>query len=120
MKTGAARLALTAASARGRLTGLVHTGAPTRPVIHPAGGTVRCRDTVPVRRPGRSLKVPGCSAAVAPARTLAGVRPVTTTVPPAPFGVITSPDGRMLYVTNFASGQLESIPVAGLVRAANP
>jgi DNA-binding beta-propeller fold protein YncE len=31
-----------------------------------------------------------------------------------------SPDGQALYVTNFASGQLETIPVAGLVRAANP
>lgn len=32
----------------------------------------------------------------------------------------TSPDGRTLYVTNFDSSQLESIPVASLVRAANP
>ena len=31
-----------------------------------------------------------------------------------------SPGGQALYVTNFASGQLETIPVAGLVRAANP
>ena len=30
----------------------------------------------------------------------------------------TSPDGRALYVTNFSSGQLETIQVAGLVRAA--
>ena len=31
-----------------------------------------------------------------------------------------SPDGRTLYVTNFASRQLETIQVAGLVSAANP
>jgi DNA-binding beta-propeller fold protein YncE len=31
-----------------------------------------------------------------------------------------SPDGQTLYVTNFASSQLETIRVAGLVRAANP
>ena len=30
----------------------------------------------------------------------------------------TSPDGRTLYVTNFASGQLETIQVASLVSAA--
>ena len=50
--------------------------------------------------PARSLKVPGCSVAVAPARTLTGVRPVMTPVPSAPFGVITSPDGRWVFVSD--------------------
>ena len=31
-----------------------------------------------------------------------------------------SPDGQTLYVTNFASSQLETIRVPGLVSAANP
>jgi DNA-binding beta-propeller fold protein YncE len=44
--------------------------------------------------------VPRCSVAVAPARTLTGVRPVMTSVPPAPFGVITSPDGRWVFVSD--------------------
>ena len=52
----------------------------------------------PFTVPARSLKVPGCSGAVAPARTITGVRPVMTSVPPAPFGVITSPDGRWVFV----------------------
>ncbi len=50
--------------------------------------------------PATSLKVPGCSVAVAPARTLAGVRPVMTAVPQAPFGVITSADGRWVFVSD--------------------
>ncbi|HZC62891.1 MAG TPA: hypothetical protein VE464_14750 [Streptosporangiaceae bacterium] len=37
---------------------------------------------------------------MAPARTLTGVRPVMTSVPPAPFGVITSPDGRWVFVSD--------------------
>lgn len=35
---------------------------------------------------------------MAPARTLAGVRPVMTPVPAGPFGVITSPGGRWVFV----------------------
>jgi DNA-binding beta-propeller fold protein YncE len=37
-----------------------------------------------------------------------------------PLQFATSPDGRTLYVTNFDSSQLETIPVASLVNAANP
>ena len=50
--------------------------------------------------PATSLKAPGCSVAVAPARTLASVRPVMTPVPQAPFGVITSTDGRWVFVSD--------------------
>jgi DNA-binding beta-propeller fold protein YncE len=65
----------------------------------PAGGTTATAPFSPAI-PARSLKAPGCSVAVAPARTLAGVPRVMTTVPPGPFGVITSPDGRWVFVSD--------------------
>jgi DNA-binding beta-propeller fold protein YncE len=73
----------------------VHAKPPSPPPAPPAAAS-----PLPSTVPARSLKVPGCSVAVAPARTLTGVRPVMTPVPSAPFGVITSPDGRWVFVSD--------------------
>jgi DNA-binding beta-propeller fold protein YncE len=50
--------------------------------------------------PARSLPAPGCSTAVAPARTLTGVPTSMTGVPGQPFGVVTSADGRWIFVSD--------------------
>jgi DNA-binding beta-propeller fold protein YncE len=73
-----------------------HPAKPPSPPPVPSATASPFPSTVPAR----SLKVPGCSVAVAPARTFTGVRPVTTSVPSAPFGVITSPDGRWVFVSD--------------------
>ena len=73
--------------------------APAQPASVPAA-TSAAPAPFPSSVPAGSLKVPGCSVAVAPARALTGVRPVMTSVPPAPFGVITSPDGRWVFVSD--------------------
>jgi serine/threonine-protein kinase len=46
-----------------------------------------------------ALPVPGCSTAVAPARTLTGVRSAQVSVGNAPFGVVTAADGKFSFVT---------------------
>jgi DNA-binding beta-propeller fold protein YncE len=73
----------------------VHAKPASPPPAPPAAAS-----PFPATVPATSLKVPGCSVAVAPARTLTGVRPVMTPVPSAPFGVITSPDGRWVFVSD--------------------
>jgi DNA-binding beta-propeller fold protein YncE len=72
---------------------------PPRPSSPPAAPSAAVAP-YPAAAPARSLTAPGCSSAVAPARTLAGVRPVMTPVPAAPFGVIASPDGRWVFVSD--------------------
>ena len=104
MKTRAVRRALAApaVSAAIALLASCSTAPPPAPLpplgppaLAPASGA-----PFPSAVPATSLKVPGCSVAVAPARTLAGVRPVMTVVPQAPFGVITSTDGRWVFVSD--------------------
>jgi DNA-binding beta-propeller fold protein YncE len=59
--------------------------------------------------PGRAVApagVPGCSTATAPARELTGVPTALETVPPAPFGVVTSADGRWSFVALSGEGQV--------------
>lgn len=73
--------------------------APAQPASLPAA-TSTAAAPFPSAVPAGSLKAPGCSAAVAPARTIAGVRPVMTPVPSEPFGVITSADGRWVFVSD--------------------
>jgi hypothetical protein len=48
--------------------------------------------------PSRTVPVPRCSTAVAAARTLSAVHPVMTVTPHGPFGVVTSADGRWIFV----------------------
>ena len=107
MKTAVARtLAVGAASgALALLASCTPALRPARPpgpsaAVAPPSPPPAAASPFPLTVPARSLKVPGCSGAVAPARTLTGVRPVMTSVPPAPFGVITSPDGRWVFVSD--------------------
>jgi DNA-binding beta-propeller fold protein YncE len=101
MKRGIARTLAGSATC-----GVVALLASCAPALHPAKppspppAPSAAASPFPSTVPARSLKVPSCSAAVAPARTLTGVRPVMTPVPPAPFGVITSPDGRSVFVSD--------------------
>lgn len=105
MKTGSARRALAVTAASGAVALLASCGpapAPASPPSPPSPPLPPSATTAPFPSsvPARSLKAPGCSVAVAPVRTLAGVRPVMTQVPAAPFGVITSPDGRWVFVSD--------------------
>jgi DNA-binding beta-propeller fold protein YncE len=97
MRTGIARTLAGSA-----MSGAVALLASCAPALHPAKppSPPPALSPSPATLPARSLKVPGCSDAVAPARTLTGVRPVMTSVPAAPFGVITSPDGRWVFVSD--------------------
>lgn len=100
MKTGAARRTLAVTAVSGAVALLASCTSAPRPASPPGAPAVPPAAVTPFPSsvPARSLKAPGCSAAVAPARTLADVRPVMTSVPPEPFGVITSPDGRWVFV----------------------
>jgi 6-phosphogluconolactonase (cycloisomerase 2 family) len=72
---------------------------------HPAAG----HSPAPAAAPGRAVApagVPGCSTATAPARELTGVPTALETVPPAPFGVVTSADGRWSFVALSGEGQV--------------
>jgi DNA-binding beta-propeller fold protein YncE len=74
---------------------------------HPAAGYSPPPAAHPA--PGRAVApagVPGCSTATAPARELAGVPTALETVPPAPFGVVTSADGRWSFVALSGEGQV--------------
>lgn len=111
MKPGTARRALAASGAVALLSSCSPAAAPAQPPSPPPPATVAA---FPSAVPARSLKPPGCSVAVAPARPLAGVRPVMTPVPPGPFGVITSPDGRWIFVSDSRGVTvLRAGPVAG-------
>jgi DNA-binding beta-propeller fold protein YncE len=101
METGIARTL--AVSATAGVVALLASCTPAPPPAQhpsPPPATSAAASPFPSTVPARSLKVPRCSAVVAPARTLTGVRPVMTSVPPAPFGVITSPDGRWVFVSD--------------------
>jgi DNA-binding beta-propeller fold protein YncE len=59
--------------------------------------------------PGQAIApsgVPGCSTATAPARELTGVPTALEAVPPAPFGVVTSADGRWSFVALSGEGSV--------------
>jgi DNA-binding beta-propeller fold protein YncE len=59
--------------------------------------------------PARAISpagVPGCSTATAQARELTGVPTALEAVPPAPFGVVASADGRWSFVALSGEGQL--------------
>jgi len=100
MKTRAVRRALAAPAASAAIALLAScTTAPAQAPLPPLGPPAPV-SPFPTAVPAASLKVPGCSVAVAPARTLAGVRPMMTPVPQAPFGVITSTDGRWVFVSD--------------------
>jgi DNA-binding beta-propeller fold protein YncE len=101
MKPGTARtLAVSAASgAVVLLASCAPVPVPAKPPSPPPAPSAAA-SPFPSTAPARSLTVPGCSVAVSPARTLTGVRPVMTPVPSAPFGVITSPDGRWVFVSD--------------------
>jgi DNA-binding beta-propeller fold protein YncE len=74
---------------------------------HPAAGHSPATSAHPA--PGRAIApagVPGCSTATAPSRELTGVPTALETVPPAPFGVVTSADGRWSFVALSGEGQL--------------
>ena len=104
MKTRAARRPLAVPAVAGTIALLAScTTAPAQAPRPPPGPPASASASVtpfPSAVPATSLKVPGCSVAVAPARTLADVRPVMTRVPPGPFGVVTSPDGRWVFVSD--------------------
>ena len=103
MKPGIARtLAVSATSgAVALLASCAPAPAPAKPSSPPPPpAPSAAASPFPSTVPASSLKVPGCSVAVAPARTLTAVRPVMTSVPSAPFGVITSPDGRWVFVSD--------------------
>jgi DNA-binding beta-propeller fold protein YncE len=101
MNTGIARaLTVSATSAAvALLASCTPVPPPAKPPSPPAAPSA-APSPFPATVPARSLKVPGCSIAVAPARTLTGIQSVMTSVPPAPFGVITSPDGRWVFVSD--------------------
>ena len=102
MSTVTARrtLGVTAASGMVALLASCSSAPAPAPPPSPPAAPPAAASPFPSTVPARSLKVPGCSLAVAPARTLTGVRPVMTSVPSAPFGVITSPDGRWVFVSD--------------------
>ena len=104
MKTRAVRRALATSAASAAIALLAScTTAPGQAPLPPLGAAGSASAPVapfPSAVPATSLKVPGCSVAVASAGTLAGVRPVMTAVPQAPFGVITSTDGRWVFVSD--------------------
>ena len=104
MKTRAVRRALAVPAASGTIALLAScTTAPAQaplPSLGPPAPAPASVAPFPSAVPVTSLKVPGCSVAVAPARTLAGVRPMMMPVPLAPFGVITSTDGRWVFVSD--------------------
>jgi DNA-binding beta-propeller fold protein YncE len=59
--------------------------------------------------PGHAIApagVPGCSTATASARQLTGVPTALEAVPPAPFGVVTSADGRWSFVALSGEGSV--------------
>ena len=94
MTTGLPRraLAVTVASGAAALLAscttvlmLARPPAPAPPASVPAA-TSAAPAPFPSSVPAGSLKVPGCSAAAAPARALTGVRTVMTSVPPALWG----------------------------------
>ena len=99
MTTGRARRTLAVTAASGAVALLASCSSAPAPVTPPSPLPATTAP-FPASVPARSLTPPGCSVAVAPARTLAGVRPVMTQVPAAPFGVITSPDGRWVFVSD--------------------
>jgi|GEM_PF-1954680 len=102
MNTVSGRRALAVTAAAGALALLASCSAAPAPANPPSPPSPLSATTAPFPSsvPARSLTAPGCSVAVAPVRTLAGVRPVMTQVPAAPFGVITSPDGRWIFVSD--------------------
>lgn len=101
MKSGIARtLAVSATSGALALLGSCTPAPPPAKPPGPPPASSGAAPPLPSTFPATSPKVPGCSVAVAPARTLTAVRPVMTSVPSAPFGVITSPDGRWVFVSD--------------------